>query len=328
MTDIFTGPIFLVGMPRSGTKLLRTLLNEHGHIAIPEVETHFIPYWFKNWQLYGDLSHPDAFSKFYNQAINLPYFKYLSEYKDIIKEQDWYDGCSDYSLSDVFEVLIRHDADLPGDSNLLWGDKTPSYIIHMPLLKELFPKARFIHIVRDVRDYCLSSKQAWGKNMYRAAQSWSERVRQACEYGVYLGDDYLLIKYENLLIQPETELRKICTHLDVLFESKMLTPSHVSENLGDTRGKSEIVTENSSKYLLRMGLNTRLKIESLTSEELSFLGYPVDYNGPVKRISSFMMFCYRLLDGVNLAKFELRNRGFIAAIKLRWKLFTTTSYGG
>jgi len=46
-TDIFTGPLFILGMPRSGTKLLRDLLNRNPKIGVPTSETDFIPYLIK-----------------------------------------------------------------------------------------------------------------------------------------------------------------------------------------------------------------------------------------------------------------------------------------
>ena len=61
----FKGPLFIVGIPRSGTKLLRGLLDEHPMIGIPPIEIEFLPYWEKRWRDFGDLSDPYMFSKFY-----------------------------------------------------------------------------------------------------------------------------------------------------------------------------------------------------------------------------------------------------------------------
>mgnify|MGYP000529984615 CR=1 FL=1 len=57
----FKGPLFIVGMPRSGTKLLRDLLNQHPKIHIAEIETHFLPFWFSQWKEFGDLSEKENF---------------------------------------------------------------------------------------------------------------------------------------------------------------------------------------------------------------------------------------------------------------------------
>ena len=134
-TETFTGPLFLVGMPRSGTKLLRTLLNEHPYIYIAQVETHFILYWHANWSSYGDLKNPLNFRKFYSNSIKLPYFTYTQEQQTIISYDDWYRSCKGFDLPDIFEALIKHDSHVPSDAFSIWGDKSPSYLLQMPLLK-------------------------------------------------------------------------------------------------------------------------------------------------------------------------------------------------
>jgi len=319
----FNGPLFIVGMPRSGTKLLRTLLNEHSRISIPEVETHFLPLWKTEWQSYGDLFAPAAFGAFYQRAIRLPYFLYLSEEQDIISEDDWYGRCIDFGIADVFRALMQHDAGIGAGEEIIWGDKTPSYLTHLPLLEELYPSARYIHIVRDVRDYCLSSNQAWGKHMLRAAQSWSIRIGQLREHAAPIGDRLLQIRYEDLLADPRLTLSAVCDHLDIGFEESMLTPSKSAENLGDTRGHFEIVTGNINKYIERIPTATLRKIESITSSELKAYGYPSAYTGPLLRVSVAELLLYRLLDGINLFRFEIRQRGLMKGVILRWRLFFT-----
>ena len=81
----FTGPIFIIGMPRSGTKLLRALLINHPNIGIPSIETEFLPYWVKNWNKFGDLSQWSIFKKFYQTVISFPYFIYMRENGKLIQ---------------------------------------------------------------------------------------------------------------------------------------------------------------------------------------------------------------------------------------------------
>ena len=66
----FTGPIFIVGMPRSGTKLLREILNNHSLIAIPDNESHFIPYLYDRLDKYGDLKNLNNFKHFSDSFLN------------------------------------------------------------------------------------------------------------------------------------------------------------------------------------------------------------------------------------------------------------------
>ena len=75
----FTGPLFIVGLPRSGTKLLRSLLNNHPEIGIPGAESQFLPYLYRRWAQFGDLSDSAKFHNFYAYATKLPYFVYMRQ---------------------------------------------------------------------------------------------------------------------------------------------------------------------------------------------------------------------------------------------------------
>lgn len=326
-TDRFCGPLFLVGMPRSGTKLLRSLLNRHRSVYIPDVETHFVPYWHANWASFGDLGQQENFQRFYKRALALPYFSYLRERQAVIGCDEWFNRCSRYDLSGLFETLVRHDAGMPADGTGIWGDKSPSYLVHMPLLKSLFPSARFIHIVRDARDFCLSSRQAWGKNLFRSAQVWADSMARARRDGEALADDYHCLQYENLVCEPEAQLRQICGFLDIEFQPSMLELTSSPENLGDTKGEQRIVPENIAKYRSRMDRQSLDKVEAIACGELRALGYPVAYSGPERRLPPRMLLFYQLLDGLNLIRFEAANRGVVSALKLRWRLFWTSRAG-
>lgn len=233
----FTGPLFIIGMPRSGTKLLRGLLNEHPQIGIPAFETEFFPYWTVHWNNFGNISDYSRFKKFYGACLSVPYFIYCASAGKLIDSRKWFELCHNYTPAGVFEALVRHDVKALSTTNrILWGDKSPSYINHLPLLKSHFPKAKFVHIIRDVRDYCLSMNKAWGKNIMRAAQRWVDGIKEAQLSSKSFPMDYMEIRYEDLLENPEIELKKICLFLKIQFDSQMLHPSNTTENIGDAKG--------------------------------------------------------------------------------------------
>ena len=316
--NLFLGPLFIVGMPRSGTKLLRSLLNQHPHIGILNIETEFLPTWVKNWQRHGDLSKRRKFHRFYRKMLKLTYFMYMKERGDLIHEQTWFNLCKSYTVPGVFEALVRHDAEVEFDSIKIWGDKSPSYIRRLSILKEIFPSARFVHIIRDVRDYCLSINKAWGKNMIRAAQRWCGDVQEAKSIGRELDESYLEIRYEDLITEPKQILQKICNFLDIEFDSQMLYLSSPSENIGDAKRLKWIKSDNKEKYYHSMRPNIRRKIEAIASSVLVSCGYSVDYCGNSVNINRIQMLYYKLVDGVNLFKYNIKERGFFNAIK--WNL--------
>ena len=186
------GPVFIVGMPRSGTKLLRTLLNQHSDIGIPENESHFIPYYYRRLGGFGDLRDRINFDKFFQTISKSTFFCRLIERGKDISPDEWYQavGCWDYGgvLKALYQLLARN------EGKNVWGDKTPQYLTQLDLLWSIFPDARVIHIIRDARDYCLSMKRAWGKAMLRSAQRWADDVRLCREIGQELGGRSVISK--------------------------------------------------------------------------------------------------------------------------------------
>jgi len=114
-------PLFIVGLPRSGTKLLRGLLNEHSKIGIPDIESEFLPYWISNWSRYGSLSSISNLKKFYRLMQMMPYFRLITEANSSIPLEEWFKACRDYTPAGVFEALIRHDAGVEYGSDKIWG---------------------------------------------------------------------------------------------------------------------------------------------------------------------------------------------------------------
>ena len=316
MECIFTGPLFIVGMPRSGTKLLRQLLNEHPAIGIPHIETRFLPTWIDNWQSYGDLSMFANFKKFYSKMMRLSYFMYMKEENNLIPVEVWFDLCKNFTLQCVFEALIRHDA---GISTGIWGDKSPMYIRHLPALEELFPDACFIHIIRDARDHCLSANRTWGKNMIRSAQRWHDDIKRAHLAGIGFREKYLEVKYEDLISSPDKVLSNICKFLNITYYPQMKSLSRPSEEIGDAKGLKEIKSNNKNKYHTLMDPEIRKKIEVITADVLRTYGYTVHYKGKIKRINRAQSLYYKLLDGINLLRFSILEVGVLKTIK--WNIY-------
>jgi hypothetical protein len=106
-----------------------------------------------------------------------------------------------------------------------WGDKTPRYVEHLDLLADLFPDARFIHLIRDGRNVALSYAHVpFGpKTVGKAAHLWSQRVMAGREAGPRLGAArYLEILYEDLVEDAPGETKDICDFLDLEFDPGML----------------------------------------------------------------------------------------------------------
>ncbi len=305
------GPVFLIGMPRSGTKLLRDLLNRHPGIRIPETETAILPMLVRDWESYGDLSVDRNFNSFFEKVSRHFFFEYLHQLGRPMTTTKWREYIREYSPAGVFEALIRADTGNDHGSDIIWGDKSPSYINHVELINRLYPEARVVHIIRDVRDYCLSISRAWGKNMYRAAYRWGQGVQSAQEQGQKLGGRYLAVHYEELIESPEETLRSICDLLDIEFVQAMTTLEKPSENFGETRGQATIVASNKQKYLDRLKPNELRRIEELAYPGMLLAGYEPAIADGFKKPSRATLLLQKLQDGYNLSLAVRREHGFI-----------------
>lgn len=195
-------PFFIVGVPRSGTTLLRQMLRGHPRLAIP-LESHFVP---------AALAAPTG-----PAALDLiladDNFRQWGLDPDLVRRRA---AATDGTPAAVVQSAFEAYADAEGKSR--WGDKTPLYVRHMPLLAAAFPGAQFVHIIRDGREVTTSMRDAWwGPNdLAFAAQLWRRTIAQARKAaGTLAPQQYLEVRYDRLVTAPQVELTRI---LDFLGE--------------------------------------------------------------------------------------------------------------
>ncbi len=304
--------LFIVGMPRSGTKLLRDLLNRHSDIAIFPNESHVFPYFSKNFNEFGNISDRKVFYRFYKKFAETIFYKRISEKGININYEDWYQELSGNQYKDVLDALFECYGKLTGKKII--GDKTPSYIKHVPFLADLYPNAKFIHIYRDPRDYVISINKAWGKKRIRALYRWKNQIRQFLLDVNESKVNYFSLSYESLLNDTKNVLQDLCRFIGVDFEDGMLTLACPSENLGDAKGQSIIINTNFDKWKGRMSENEIKLTESIAGNLMIELGYDILYMaGDQSPGKLHLMFC-KLCDGLNLLKFSFKEEGGIIPV--------------
>lgn len=315
---------FILGMPRSGTKLLRSILNQHPIVTIPDIETDFFSFLVAKAELIGDCSTKENFSTLYNQLRDQPFFIFLADTDSVPSEMEWHKTCTGYNPAEIFEGLLRLVTNSVDSGKTLLGDKSPAYINQIDILRTHFPNARYIHIVRDVRDYCLSINKAWGKNMFRAATNWARSIETLQVHLETLGEQAIELRYEDLLSDAETEIRRICSFLSIDFEESMLHLKNSPENIGDTKGLSEIIPTNTKKYVENISKADLTVIEQLSCNMLRNYRYDVSWNGNQHKLGVFKEGYYQCLDAANLVSSTMDERGLVGAIKLHWNHFKAT----
>ena len=168
-------------MPRSGTKLLRELLNNHEAISFTTNETEFLPFLIE-YSRYHNLNNKYEFEHFYNYFLleDYVFFRKIDGYK-IIDKDHWYNTCSDFSPYQIFNSLLRNDCTY--DSKTIYlGDKSPSYIKQLPLITKYLPKLNIIHIVRNPRNQISSMKNTFGRNPISSAYKWKETITHFIQF--------------------------------------------------------------------------------------------------------------------------------------------------
>lgn len=318
--SVCSNPIFLVGLPRSGTKLLRSLLDGHTNISMLNVETDFLPYWVHLANELGDLSDYKNFQAFYSEIETCQYFFYSTQMRQMIQCKDWYDACETFSVADIFDKFVKIETN--ANEAQVWGDKTPKYIKCIPLITELYPGARIVHITRDVRDVSVSSNNAWGKSMLRTAAVWNDDIVKAHTIGKQLQDQYYTLQYERILESPKQELEKLCTFLDLDFEESMLTVDASTENLGDTQGATNVVATNKKKYKSRMSAKTLLRIEEAAKEGMDIFGYKADnQNLSFRPMTAYEKLTHSFRDKVKMIWKHIKTQGPLRGAQAIIKLY-------
>jgi len=194
-------------------------------------------------------------------------------------------------------------------------------MVYIKILKELFPECKVIHIIRDVRDQCLSCMKAWNKDPFLSAQMWSDDIKK-CRKDARLycsANEYFELKYEFLLDNPTKELSEICSFLGIEYEEKMLVLKQPAENLGDTKHNRKIVKENKYKWKTKMSKEMIKKIEMICFDMLCETGYEIAYATSNDRLKYFDFQVARVKDAWNRFKFDCTSQGgFLKAVMYQY----------
>ena len=250
-------PIFLGGEGRSGTTLLRVMLDAHPTISCGP-ETHFLV--DEKLRKY----HRHFRGKWWKRAKGYGYG--LDDMDDLVRDfvRGW------------FETYMKR------RGKRRWADKTPQNIHVIPYLFELFPTAKFVHLIRDGRDVaCSIIPQNWGPDTIKdAAKRWVECI----EKGVAHRDDperYMEVRYEHLATEPEREVRRVLDFVGEEWDPCVLD-YHAAQvdNPTETESSAEQVskplyTSSIGRWKTDMAPRDLKRFLKIAGPTLEFLGYEV-----------------------------------------------------
>ena len=285
--------IFLTGVGRSGTTLLQSMMHAHPDMCFG-TETHFFKKVIIHTQLRG------------GKIKGLDLLKLIRDNK--IQERTALDlsGIRSEEILDL-ESLRRMfigilEAACPGSPVI--GDKDTEYVRYVPHLKFHFPDAYLIQIVRDPRDVLTSRKKAgWSKNTLTAfhAAEYQFYMERLPDWGKKsFGERYISLRYEDLISDPEQELRKLCDKLGIDFQGSMLHYHEQNADLvaGDEREWKEnvfkpVISGNSGKWKDSLSSRELGMVEIGYEDQMQEWGYEVDGNGRLNYLDRLLREAYR-----------------------------------
>ena len=225
---------FVVGVGRSGTTLLRLMLDAHPQLAIPP-ESHFIPQFI---QASGRLRfNPRIAVRTIREDPHRRWPDFGLDQEDLLEALAALDPFNTADALRGFYLLYahRHGKDR-------WGDKTPDYVRKMKKIQNTLPEARFIHVIRDGRDAGLSQNARVikrGKEPVpgrELARRWRKRIVKS-RIDAEQVDHYTEVRYEDLITDTEGVLRRVCEFVELDFDPAMLTyHERASERLQEMAG--------------------------------------------------------------------------------------------
>lgn len=273
MTDVFP---FIVGCGRSGTTLLRAMLDSHPRLAIPP-ESYFVVPLLRDAEE-GRVSL--AVDSVVDRMTSAPSF---SEWGLPPKEaKAGVLAVRPTSIAGSVEALYQYYARARGKDTA--GDKTPYHVRHLPLLARSFPSSRFVHLIRDGRDVVSSLvSMPFGPNRFeRAVLYWKRDVEAGRTAGRALGTErYLEVRYEDLVNDPVAILRRVVRFLGVEYDEAMLAYAHRSDAVlsglrrtSHLQGVTQPPTAGLRDWRSTMSEGMRGRFDALAGTTLGDLGYP------------------------------------------------------
>lgn len=297
--------VFIVGVSRSGTTLMRRILNKSTQIALCDenfylghlVESEGMRFKFRR---FGDLQQDENVRRLVD-FIYSPEFESYSRLKTLNWQWRWFREnvaaadmltrilASDRSERAVFVVLMELFADAQNAEVL--GEKTPAHLRYVPTIMKWFPEAKIIHMMRDPRAiYTSEVRRRLEKSLsppYRqlakipfllklfllgqVTVTWRDGLKRWRKHAELYGDSYRLVRFEELVSDPESGIPALCRWLDVEYQNQMMAQNVVSE--GFQSGTAGFDAQASRRWEKHIDRWARAWFEFRFRKELAEVGY-------------------------------------------------------
>lgn len=273
-------PIFMIGIQRSGSNLLRLMLNELPEIAAPH-PPHILQRMMPLAPYYGDLSKPQAFSLLVDDVCRLVELNPVPWEGVVLDRKDVAARCRKRSLVAVFGAV--YDVMAEAWKAKTWCCKSLANVYYLDEIDDYFENAKYIYLYRDGRDVAVSFRKAvvGEKHFYHIAKEWDEAQRLALDFRAKVpAGRFFDLSYETLVAEPEKTARSLCKFLDVKYKPSMLefyksgeakraaSASNLWENV-----TNPVMKQNTRKFLKEAAEEDVRVFESVAGVSMDRLGY-------------------------------------------------------
>ena len=276
-------PIFIIGTERSGSNLLNSMLNSHSEIISPH-PTHLIANFYHIQNLYNDLNIEKNLKRLIKDMIIQTWFRKWGikyEPEKIIER------LVEKSVVGITDVMYDLYAEKFGKKR--WCNKSTININFNKPIKDYYNKVKFIYLYRDGRDVAVSYMKAnWGhKHILMLAEMWREQQARGIHLSEerYSKDEIMQVKYEDLLLNSENVLKKLCVFLEINYEPNMMNyyENQYSKNISGRFDGLKLLTapvkkDNFNKFKKELPEKDILIFESVAYSQLEHLGYELCFN--------------------------------------------------
>ncbi|MBN2683448.1 MAG: sulfotransferase [Bacteroidales bacterium] len=235
-----TNFFFIIGRPRSGTTLIRTLFDAHPNVCIP-LETRVIP------NLYPKYGHLNKWTKtklksFYFDATRQLHFNnWTANREKLLADLLSMEGKASYA--DVVKVFyLNYISFFNKEQITLIGDKTPYNLHYLPILKSVFPEAKYINIIRDPHEHILSMKKVdfGSSNTAKLSYHWNLANKIVNKFKDKNQNNFKTVIFEEFLINPEIILKEWCSFLSIDYKKEVLNFYQAKDDVCDVYSKEKI----------------------------------------------------------------------------------------
>lgn len=277
-------PVQMIGTQRSGSNLLRLMLNQLKGVSAPH-PPHILERLMPLLPAYGDLTIPSNFEKLIADVCILvetnpvPWTGVMLDHKVIL------DKCTAPTLPEITRVVYELKAESEGAH--IWMCKSMANVRYAEELEKYVPKPLYVHLFRDGRDVALSFKKAivGEKHIYHIARQWKQEQDASVDLYKKLGGDRVIrLRYEDLLQNPQAELKRLCAFLGVEYSESAMS-YHESDESRETANSGlmwqnvvkPVLSDNHNKFLKELSEEDIRIFERVAGDTLETLGYELHF---------------------------------------------------